>query len=1244
MENKTKLILISVIAIVAIIILIVSLSFSNNVEDSIVTVDSSSISTVTVNDTNIYLKAGIFDPALEYPIPKDLTTDVETGYYLVQFDSDENFETSKELLDKAEVIDFIPQNTLVLKTDLTKEQIKEFDFVRFVDLFQPAYKLSPELRTYYDANKLNDEEITFDLLVNVYTNIDDVQKQISLLGDINVEKSGNSILLVLNFPLPKLLGLIKIKDVLYVETKFLDELMNARAGEIINVYNDPDGIRKYGLKGKGQIIGIADSGLDSGYPDELHPDLQKSFLKAYSLGRKVEDKWGDLDGHGTHVAGSVVGDGTASPIGNTGMAPEAKIIFQSLLSSNMPLAPTGLGGIPKDLNDLFLQVYNESPEARIHTNSWGGAARNIFGIIQIYGTKSRQIDKFMWEHKDMLILFAAGNDGLAGPGSLSVQANSKNALIVGASETNNTDLPNGNVVRKGLESPYFQVTSDPLPQNFIDVFSRVDIEADSRDDLANFSSRGPASGNRIKPDVVAPGTWILSTRSQICVGKGVPNSQQKGGVVIDGVANHKDCVGKGLPGNPVFGFSGLAAGPAYDYADLWSPGIPGTLYAGGYPVPANPNIGGTGEKFYMYMSGTSMATPIVAGSAALVREYYQKVKNVKKPSSALLKATIINGAEDMPPTGPGHPGSTTGPVPNFDEGFGRVNIAKSLYPHELQTRVFFDEPTMYKEGDKAIFYLRASSKFPLNITLTWTDYPNSFFTAGSLLIDDLDMVAVSPSDIVYVGNATTNGISTPNPVVPNDHFNNVEKIIIPNPEDGIYKVTVTASKLNAVNWGLADKQEFALVASEIVGVESAGNVYLADGTKSITRKNLFVDPEDSVYVYALGLGQKEEVNVYVLDYFTPFANASVLVDVRGQPTGMTSDENGMLIYKELWKNPFEWVTKKYGNGKYKLVVDRNKNGIYDENFDVVDFVNKAGFTVPAITSSDKDGEVKDLFVVTDDSKKESIFVKGAGFDANKTMNIYMIKHQEELTSGMEIFDYSGVPTSITTDASGKVPLTVIMEKIHSEDSGDYDIVADVDSDGKYTKNIDAGIFDTLDSFDEIGFTIKQVSKYCPSVKKLSEFTNEQWSELTAQGTPLQCTMIGVDEGDGLLSGKIYQKGNNFKREFYLGKELVHTSITKSLEKYTLYSSLLPEEDRHKDYINCNWLKKDLEYYPDGESEQFSLFGHTLSIFFLDDGINNNISCSCEDIPQNTFATFGSVCNLSSDDEYNVYAYMYPIAN
>src|SRR6185437_12049271 len=39
------------------------------------------------------------------------------------------------------------------------------------------------------------------------------------------------------------------------------------------------------------------------------------------------------------------------------------------------------------------------------------------------------------------------------------------------------------------------------------------IYADGQDSVADFSSRGPCEDGRIKPDVVAPGTWISSLQS-----------------------------------------------------------------------------------------------------------------------------------------------------------------------------------------------------------------------------------------------------------------------------------------------------------------------------------------------------------------------------------------------------------------------------------------------------------------------------------------------------------------------------------------------------------------------------------------------------------------------------------------------------------------------------------------------------------------------------------------------------------
>ena len=49
------------------------------------------------------------------------------------------------------------------------------------------------------------------------------------------------------------------------------------------------------------------------------------------------------------------------------------------------------------------------------------------------------------------------------------------------------------------------------------------------------------------------------------------------------------------------------------------------------------------------MGGTSMATPLTAGGAAVVREWLVKQGGVSNPSAALLKAMLLNGAADMSP-------------------------------------------------------------------------------------------------------------------------------------------------------------------------------------------------------------------------------------------------------------------------------------------------------------------------------------------------------------------------------------------------------------------------------------------------------------------------------------------------------------------------------------------------------------------------------------------------------------------
>lgn len=73
----------------------------------------------------------------------------------------------------------------------------------------------------------------------------------------------------------------------------------------------------------------------------------------------------------------------------------------------------------------------------------------------------------------------------------------------------------------------------------------------------------------------------------------------------------------------------------------------------------------------VFKTGTSMATPAVAGCAAVIREAIVKhpTHPVPKPSGALVKALLINGAVPLDP-------QTV--VPNNESGFGRVNVSGSL--------------------------------------------------------------------------------------------------------------------------------------------------------------------------------------------------------------------------------------------------------------------------------------------------------------------------------------------------------------------------------------------------------------------------------------------------------------------------------------------------------------------------------------------------------------------------------------
>jgi subtilisin family serine protease len=467
-----------------------------------------------------------------------------------------------------------------------------------------------------------------------------------------------------------------------------------------------------GYYGAGQIVAVADTGLDNGKNDStLAADFRGRLFNAYALYRTND--WSDDNGHGTHVAGSILGNGVNSGSNPTahsyigsfaGAAPEASLIFQSVGD-----ASSYLYGLPSDLNELFTPPYADG--ARVHSNSWGG------DVAGAYYSDSRETDQFIWNHKDMVIVVAAGNsardinptDGYVDPGSMATPATAKNCITVGASE---------NQTSAGITATWGVFTDQYGTILFPSTPISNDRLSNNPRGMAAFSSRGPCSDGRIKPDICAPGTNIISCRSH------------------DASA--------------------------------------GTLW-------------GSYNAHYCFSGGTSMATPLVSGACALVRQFYA-MKSVSNPSAALVKATLLNGAFDMTP------GQYSSPQeiavrPNSVEGWGRLDLKYTLEP--ISPRNFYwrdvlpglvTNPNNSTVGiDNYSYYVISNTlnTVPLRITLVWTDYPGSTI-ASKALVNDLDLTITGPTGTIYRGNGGSSA----------DRTNNVEGIDIANPVTGVYTIQV----------------------------------------------------------------------------------------------------------------------------------------------------------------------------------------------------------------------------------------------------------------------------------------------------------------------------------------------------------------------------------------------------------------------------------------------------------------------
>lgn len=436
--------------------------------------------------------------------------------------------------------------------------------------------------------------------------------------------------------------------------------------------------------------------------------------------------------------------------------------------------------------DLAARAYRDG--ARVSNNSWGADTAGEYDVdSQAYDALVRDSQPAGSAvpnsgNQEFAFLFAAGNAG-SGAQTVGSPGSAKNVLTVGAAENvhshSTANGGNSSIGNDGCSTP--------------------DSGANSANDIASFSSRGPCADGRQKPDLVAPGTHVTGGVGQTST-------------ATNGTGAALSC----------FNATGVCA-------------LPG----GGSVGNAN-NFFPLGQQFYSTSSGTSHSTPAVAGACALLRQYFIN-QALNPPSPAMTKAFLVNSARYLNGTSAGD----TLPSPN--QGMGEVNLGTAF---DGVTRIVRDQLGADKftaSGQtRAITGTVTDPAKPFRVTLAWTDAPGS--TTGAAYNNNLDLT-VTVGGNTYKGNVFSGGGSVAGGAA--DAKNNLESVFLPAGVAGNFVVTVTAANINSdgvPNEAPSLDQDYALViynGEEVLGPVITTGAF-AVTAESCNPTNGAVDPGETV--------------------------------------------------------------------------------------------------------------------------------------------------------------------------------------------------------------------------------------------------------------------------------------------------------------------------------------------------------------------------------------------------------------
>jgi hypothetical protein len=395
------------------------------------------------------------------------------------------------------------------------------------------------------------------------------------------------------------------------------------------------------LFGDGVVVGVG---------DDANPSSHVDFT-----GRLIVRTAAPFNLHGTHTSGTVGGGGILNPM-YQGMAPHSTIVSQ-YFSDILANAPT------------YISEYDMVLTNNSYTNSPGGCVYNGEYDALAYGT-----DAQLYQYPYLLHMFASGNDG---------------------SYTCTPFPAQFSTIKSG-----FQAAKNVLTVGQIDNSNYYGTNAYYS---GGGSSAGPTLDGRLKPEIVAGGSFVYST---------------------------------------------------------------------------TPNNG------YIREFGTSMASPAITGTMALMVQRYRQLNGGADPPAILLKALACNTANDL-----GNPG------PDYIFGFGSMNGGAAVQAMENLQYGY----AAVNNGQTQHFTLPVPSGLAqLRIMIYWNDYPAAPYSPVAL-VNNLDLTVTDPSsfshhplilnsDPAHVNDNAVEGV---------DSINNIEQVVVNNPAGGSYQIKIKGTSVPA---------------------------------------------------------------------------------------------------------------------------------------------------------------------------------------------------------------------------------------------------------------------------------------------------------------------------------------------------------------------------------------------------------------------------------------------------------------